>query len=81
MADACSLYKCLWRARENNIKVASQLIPLLESGLGLLFANADVFKKFNPHNGFDTYEFFIDALCKLLDACKEHRTALIEISR
>lgn len=81
MADACSLYKCIWRAPENNIKVASQLIPLLESGLGLLFANPEKFKSYNPENGWGTYEFFVDALNKLLSACKEHPTALIEVCR
>lgn len=81
MADACGVYKCLWRPDEQGYKVAGDIIADLENGLKKLKDNPEHYKKYNPSNGWGDYDWLVDAVESTLEACKKFPHAVIKISR
>lgn len=81
MAEAADLYKVIWRPEENGVTYARELISILEQGLSRLIANPEEFKKYNPSNGWGTYEVFVEFVKDYLDACKKYPDALVKASR
>lgn len=81
MADKAGLYEVLWRADEQGYTKASQLIPLLGSGLDRLLENPEYYKQFNPSNGWGSYEGLVKFVRSYLQACWDYPEAEIEISR
>jgi hypothetical protein len=81
MAMEAGIYQYLWRPDEIGITKAGQLIPLLTVGLGVLERDPAHFKKFNPENGWGTYENLVEFVRSYLEACKENPDAEIYISR
>ena len=76
-----SLYKYLWYPEDINLQSSSDLVYPLIQGLRTLHARPNVYRKYNPENGWGSYESFIVFLEKLLLACIKYPKAKIEISR
>jgi len=81
MAGEAKIYKHLWRPEELDIKFACELIAPLWEGLQRLKDFPEEFKKFNPTNGWGTYEGLISFVEGYLEACIQYPDALIDISR
>ena len=81
MAEEAGIYKHLWRPEEIGITNAEQLIEPLEAGLALLKNKPTYFRKFNPENGWGSYEGLVEFVTKYLEACKENPDAEIGVSR
>jgi hypothetical protein len=81
MAEAAGIYKELWRPDELELKQASELILPLSQGLSLLVGEPKRFKKFNPENGWGTYEGLVNFVINYLYACTKYPQAQIEVSR
>lgn len=81
MAEVTGIYECLWRPEEIGIAKAQQLVTPLETGLTLLKSNPEHFKKFNPQNGWGTYEGFVEFVEGYLEACKENPDADVRVWR
>jgi len=81
MADAAGLYDCLWRPDENGIDTAKQLIEPLRQGLHLLKLNPEEYKKYNPENGWGSYEGLVTFVEKYLDACYKYPDAKVSADR
>jgi len=81
MADAAGIYKALWRPEEIGVTLADQLIAPLEQGLRLLQSEPEVFKAFNPDNGWGSYEGFVAFVEKYLEACRRNPAATVSVSR
>lgn len=81
MAAAAGIYSACWRPEEIGITKASQLIPLLESGLAELKAQPEHFKKYNSPNGWGCYESFVPWVENYLNACKEYPEAEVSVWR
>ena len=81
MARACGIYEPVWRPDENGITKAKQLIKPLTIAVEDLKASPHHFKKFNPENGWGSYEGLVEFLENYLAACKESPDARIEVSR
>lgn len=81
MADAAGIYQALWRAEENGITKASQLIEPLRAGLAAMIADPERFKKFDSPNGWGKYERFVPWVRKLLAACVDYPDANVRTSR
>jgi hypothetical protein len=77
MADACGLYKCLWRPEENGFTVAAQIVPLLQEGLAKLIARPKYYKRFDSPNGWGVYENFVQFVRDTLAACEANPDATI----
>lgn len=81
MAKRAGIYKHLWRPEELEITQAGQLIVPLKIGLGRLKLHPDMYKEFNPSNGWGDYEGLVSFVEEYLAACKDYPMAEIRISR
>lgn len=81
MAAAAGLYEPLWRPDESNWTKANDLIPLLEAGLEKLKSDPEKYKKFEPDNGWGTYDGLVEYVENYLAACKANPDARVEVSR
>lgn len=81
MAEQAGLYEALWRPDQIGIKMASQLIPVLQEGLEKLSKDPEYYKQFNPINGWETYESLLKFVSNYLKACMENTDAEINVSR
>jgi hypothetical protein len=81
MADEAGIYKALWRPEEIPAKFASEIITVLSEGLQRLKDAPEHFKKFNPANGWGTYEGLVSFVDRYLKACVEYPEAELWVSR
>jgi len=81
MADAVGIYQALWRIEETDVETAECLVPILAKGLAMLKNAPEEYKKFNPENGWGSYDHFVPSLEELLAACQDTPLALIRTSR
>jgi hypothetical protein len=81
MADAAGIYEYLWRPEEVNIEFARDLIEPLRNGLHLLKLNPEEYKKYNPENGWGSYEGLVTFVEKYLDACYKYPDAKVLADR
>lgn len=81
MAEAAGIYQCLWRPEEIGITKAHQLIEPLRQGLHELKLNPDLYKQFNPKNGWGSYDGLVKFVEAYLNACYEYPDADVNVSR
>jgi len=81
MAEQAGIYKHLWRPEEIDITLASELVDPLREGLHKLKLEPEKYKKFNPENGWGSYENLVNFVEDYLNACYKYPDALIKISR
>jgi hypothetical protein len=81
MADAAGIYHALWRPDEVGFSKTQHLIGPLQEGLKRLKENPGEFRKYNPTNGWGTYEDLIDFAERYLAACEEFPDADVHVSR
>ena len=81
MANAAGIYEALWRPEEIGVTRPRQLIPLLREGLARLVENPEVFKEYNPENGWGTYSGLVSFVRNYLAACEEYPDATVYVSR
>ncbi len=60
---------------------ALELIEPLRQGLHNLKINPNKFKKFNPENGWGSYDTLVEFAQKYLDACYEYPNSKVEVWR
>ena len=66
MAHECGLYEPMWGA---NDAVAGTLIEPLSLGIATLVLEPERFRKFNPENGWGSYEDLLRLAREFLAAC------------
>lgn len=80
MADQAGLYEPIWNADENCV-CASDLIEPLTTGIAMMKAETERFKKFDAPNKWGTYDQFLPWLERLLEACTDYPDAKIFIDK
>jgi hypothetical protein len=81
MAEAAGIYNELWRPDEIGITKAKELIDPLREGLHRLKSNPELYKTYNPSNGWGSYEGLVRFVKGYLNACYEYPEATIEADR
>lgn len=81
MADEAGIYEALWRPDEIGIAKASELVEPLTAGLEKMKADPEHYEKFNPPNGWGSYEGLVDFVETYLEACKANPDANVEVIR
>lgn len=89
MADAVTLsngqtlYQILWRPDECDppYTKAHEIISLLNEGLSILWANPEEYKKYDPTNGWGSYDGLVEFVLNYRNACAEYPSSTIEVSR
>jgi hypothetical protein len=81
MAEAAGIYKHLWRPEEIGIFNADQLIQPLKEGLAKLQSDPTYYKKYEPDNGWGSYDGLVCFVERYLAACIANPDAKITVSR
>ena len=74
-------YNKEYQFEEDNPSIASEIIPKLKVGIAELKSNPEKYKKFNPENGWGSYEGLLSFAEKYLQACEEYPNSIIGVSR
>jgi len=87
MADAVvldngkTLYQVLWRPDEHGWKFARDISEMLNEGWNILLSDPERFKRFNPENGWGSYDGLVNFVYKYRNACWDNPDAELRISR
>ena len=81
MAGTVTLYTILWRPEELQFTKAREIADLLDTGWNILLADPEKFKKFNPENGWGSYEGLVDFVYEYRNACWDTPDAELRVSR
>ncbi len=79
--DGRSLYYYMWKPKDLGIRHAGQLVVPLKKGLEILKDDPEKFKKYNPPNGWGSYDKLVFNVLQLIQACEEDPYADISTSR
>lgn len=80
MAKEADLYNPLWHPEKLGIVKAKDLIDYLREGLHKLKLEPDKYIRFNPENGWGTYESLVNFVESYLYACYKYPEAEVEVS-
>ena len=79
--EELSLYDVLWRPDEHGFKYARDLEDLLDIGWNILLSDPEKYKRYNPENGWGSYEVLCDFVYHYRNACWDYPEAELSISR
>lgn len=80
MAAEAGIYDIVWHPENLRIRSAGRLIGPLTDAISVMRADPERFKIYNPENNWGDYDGFVAWLDRYLDACKEHKNAVVETS-
>ena len=82
LSNGMTLYQVLWRPDEQvGLKYAKDISELLDEGWNILMADPEHFKKFDPDNGWGSYEGLEKFVYNYRNACWDNPDAELSISR
>jgi hypothetical protein len=76
-----TLYDVLWRPDEHGMVFARDISDHLDVGLNVLMSNPERYKKFNPENGWGSYDGLVNFVYNYRNACWDKPDAELSISR
>jgi hypothetical protein len=76
-----TLYDILWRPEEHGFYFASEISDLLDEGWNILLSDPEKYKRYNPENGWGSYEGLCDFVYKYRNACWDNPQAELSVSR
>lgn len=76
-----TLYQCLWRPEEVGITHAKSLGECLDEGFNILLSDPEEYKKYNPENGWGSYDGLVNFVYHYRNACWDNPEAEISVSR
>ena len=81
MAGTVTLYTILWRPEELQFTKAREIADLLDEGWNILLSDPEKYKRYNPENGWGSYDGLCNFVYKYRNACWEYPEAELSISR
>lgn len=81
LGESLTLYDVLWRPDENGMVFARDISDYLDVGWNILLSNPEKFKKFNPENGWGSYDGLCNFVYNYRNACWASPDAELRISR
>ncbi len=78
MFDAAGVYRILWHGAG---LMAGDVLPQLESALADMKANPDKYRLYDAPNGWGTYKHAVPWLASIIEARREHPTAVVDCWR
>ena len=79
--NGLTLYDVLWRPDEHELKFARDISELLDEGWNTLLSDPEYYRKFNPENGWGSYDGLCDFVYKYRNACWDNPDAELRVSR
>jgi hypothetical protein len=80
-SNGLSLYDVLWRPDEHELKLAKDIVELLDEGWEILDSEPDRFRQLNPENGWGNYDNLIQFVYDYRNACREEPDATVQVWR
>lgn len=74
-------YDAEYEFESSNTVYASEIIPILQSGLSRLKSGRKYYEQFNPENGWGNYDGLVKFVEEYLKACLEFPDAIIITNR
>jgi hypothetical protein len=81
LSDGNTLYKILWRPEECGYAFAKDISELLDEGFNILLSDPQTYKKYNPENGWGSYESLVKFVYNYRNACWDIPEAELSVSR
>ena len=82
LSNGMTLYDILWRPDEQEgLKYAKDIAELLHEAFNILLSEPEHFKKWNPENGWGSYEGLEKFVYNYRNACWDNPDAELSISR
>ena len=81
MAGTVTLYTILWRPEELQFTRAREIADLLDIGWNILLSDPEKYKRYNPENGWGSYEGLCDFVYRYRNACWDNPEAELCVSR
>jgi len=76
-----SLYDVLWRPDEHGFTYAREISDLLDIGWNILLSDPERFKKFDPENGWGSYDGLVNFVYNYRNACWDNPDAELSVCR
>jgi hypothetical protein len=76
-----TLYDVLWRPDEHGYTHAKHISGWLDIGWNILLSDPEKYKKYNPENGWGSYEGLCNVVYQYRNACWNNPEAELSISR
>lgn len=76
-----TLYDVLWRPDEHGFTHARDIVDYLHTGWKELLRSPEEYKKYNPENGWGSYDALIDFVRDYHAACMDNLDAELSVSR
>jgi hypothetical protein len=76
-----TLYDVLWRPDEHGMQFARDIAEHLDRGMNLLMSDPELYKKWNPDNGWGRYDGLGHFVYKYRNACWDNPDAELSVSR
>ena len=83
LSNGVTLYEILWRPDECNppYTKAKEIADLLDEGFNILLSDPEEYKKYNPENGWGSYDGLVNFVYKYRNACWDNPDAEIGVCR
>ena len=81
MAGTVTLYTILWRPEELQFTKAREIADLLDIGWNILLSDPEKYKRYNPENGWGSYEGLCDFVYRYRNACWDNPDSELRVSR
>lgn len=76
-----TLYSILWRPDESGFVLASEISEYLDLGLNILLSDPEKYKRYNPDNGWGSYDGLVSFVYRYRNACWDNPDAELRVSR
>jgi hypothetical protein len=81
LSNGKTLYDVLWRPDEHGFYYAKEISELLDEGWNILLSDPEKYKRYNPENGWGSYDGLCDFVYKYRNACWHNPEAEVSVSR
>ena len=76
-----TLYNILWRPDESGFAKASEISDYLDLGWNILLSDPEKYKRYNPENGWGSYDGLCNFVYNYRNACWDNPEAELRVSR
>ncbi len=81
LSNGMTLYDILWRPDEHGFYYAKEISELLDEGFNILLSSPEEYKRYNPENGWGSYDGLCNFVYNYRNACWENPDAELRVSR
>ena len=77
-----TLYDYVWKPEERGREInTTEMAKILTKGIYIMVSNRKKLLRYNPENGWGSYDSFLEFLIKYKETCEDNPGCEIEVSR